>query len=248
MKKLHLVLPMAGRGSRFYKDGFPVPKPLIEIRERPFFYWAARSIEKFIPCADLTFVVLQEHVDGFGIDAEIRKFFPDAKLTVLSDVTEGAAVTALRGVEALPGGEPVLFNDCDHLFRSTEFERFCADDSAEADGALLTFESSCPAYSYLKYDASGCVCGTAEKVVVSRDAICGAYYFKDKETYQSACEAYLQNCAYQEFFLSGVYNAALAQSRRICGMPTDFHLPFGTPEEYRSAEQEENLPYFETLL
>ena len=58
MSKLHLILPMAGRGSRFFDDGFISPKPLIEINGKPFFYWAARSIEKFVDCADLTFVVL----------------------------------------------------------------------------------------------------------------------------------------------------------------------------------------------
>ena len=31
MAKLHLVMPMAGRGSRFFENGFVMPKPLIEI-------------------------------------------------------------------------------------------------------------------------------------------------------------------------------------------------------------------------
>ena len=56
MPKLHLILPMAGRGSRFFENGFVCPKPLIEIAGKPFFYWAARSIEKYVDCADLTFV------------------------------------------------------------------------------------------------------------------------------------------------------------------------------------------------
>ena len=44
MSKLHLILPMAGRGSRFFENGFVCPKPLIEIHGKPFFYWAARSV------------------------------------------------------------------------------------------------------------------------------------------------------------------------------------------------------------
>ena len=38
MAKLHLVMPMAGRGSRFFENGFVMPKPLIEINDHPFFY------------------------------------------------------------------------------------------------------------------------------------------------------------------------------------------------------------------
>ena len=43
MPKLHLILPMAGRGSRFFENGFVCPKPLIEIAGKPFFYWATTS-------------------------------------------------------------------------------------------------------------------------------------------------------------------------------------------------------------
>ena len=54
MSKLHLILPMAGRGSRFFENGFVCPKPLIEISGKPFFYWATRSVEKYVDCADIT--------------------------------------------------------------------------------------------------------------------------------------------------------------------------------------------------
>ena len=74
MPKLHLILPMAGRGSRFFENGFVCPKPLIEIHGKPFFYWAARSIEKFVDCADVTFVVLEEHIREFAIDQKIRAY------------------------------------------------------------------------------------------------------------------------------------------------------------------------------
>ena len=73
MSKLHLILPMAGRGSRFFENGFVCPKPLIEINGKPFFYWAARSVEKFVDCADLTFVVLEEHIRDFAIDEKINR-------------------------------------------------------------------------------------------------------------------------------------------------------------------------------
>lgn len=249
MSKLHLVLPMAGRGSRFFENGFVCPKPLIEIHGRPFFYWAARSVEKFVDCADITFVVLQEHCEDFAIDGKIRHYWPDARIVALPAVTEGAAVTALRGAESLPDGEPLLFNDCDHLFYCRAFNEFCAagDFAAGPAGALLTFASDSPAYSYLQYDAAGLVCRTVEKQVVSRDAICGAYYFKDKATYAAACAEYLQNCEYKEFFVSGIYNVLARRGQPVRGFACDLHLPFGTPAEYFAAETPENAKGFELL-
>lgn len=131
-------------------------------------------------CADITFVVLEEHIRDHAIDREIKTYYPDAKIVALPEVTEGAAITALRGAESLPDDEPLLFNDCDHLFFCKPFNEFCkAGDFANGpDGALLTFASDSPAYSYLQYGADGRVCHTVEKQVVSHDAICGAYYFK----------------------------------------------------------------------
>ena len=55
MKKLDLIMPMGGAGSRFFKNGFVMPKPLIEINGKPFLYWATRSIEKYVELADITF-------------------------------------------------------------------------------------------------------------------------------------------------------------------------------------------------
>ena len=129
-------------------------------------------------CADLTFVVLEEHIRDFAIDEKIKAYWPAARIVALPEVTEGAAVTALKGCEGLPDGEPILFNDCDHLFVCRAFNEFCAKGGFAngPEGALLTFESDSPAYSYLQYGADGNVCHTVEKQVVSHDAICGAYY------------------------------------------------------------------------
>lgn len=249
MEKLHLVMPMAGRGSRFFENGFVMPKPLIEINGKPFFYWATQSVARFVDCADITFVVLKEHVRDFDIENAIRRYYPDARFVVLPEVTAGAAVTCLKGAESLPEGEPLLFNDCDHLFCCTAFNNFCraGDFASGPDGALLTFPSDSPAYSYLQYGPDGNVCRTVEKQVVSRDAICGAYYFRDRAVYTEACGVYLKNCEYKEFFVSGIYNVMAARGKKVRGLATDLHLPFGTPAEYAAAERPEHRAAFELL-
>lgn len=67
MKKFHLIMPMGGKGQRFFNDGYVAPKPLIEIHDRPFFYWSTMSILKYNPDCDVTFVVLREHIEKFDI-------------------------------------------------------------------------------------------------------------------------------------------------------------------------------------
>ena len=80
---LNLIMPMGGGGTRFENHGFSVPKPLIQIYGKPFFYWATQSVSKFVELETITFVVLKSHIEQFGIDEEIKKFYPDAKIHVI---------------------------------------------------------------------------------------------------------------------------------------------------------------------
>ena len=112
---------------------------------------------------------------------------------------------------------------------------------------LLTFESDSPA-SQLSAVRRGRQClPHGGKAGRQHDAICGAYYFKDKKTYADACAEYLKNCEYKEFFVSGIYNVLAAQGARIAGFACDLHLPFGTPDEYRAAEAPANKAGFDAL-
>ena len=46
---------------------------------------------------DLTFVVLQDHIDRFQIDLKIKEHFPDANIVVIPEVLNGAVLTYLCG-------------------------------------------------------------------------------------------------------------------------------------------------------
>ncbi|MCM1404506.1 MAG: glycosyltransferase [Prevotella sp.] len=234
-KKVHLIMPMAGNGSRFSQSGFHDPKPLITIQGKPFFYWSTMSMLKTQNVLDVTFVILQEHVDQFQIDQQILNYFPQAKIVILPQVLNGAVLTCLQGVMEIDDNYPIIFNDCDHAFQSTAFETFLQSDAA-VDGGLLTFKSHENKYSYVKYDDNGAIIGTVEKSVVSDDAICGAYYFRSKDVFCRYAQRYLAHCPYQEFYLSGVFNAMCQDQKVIQKFATDFHLSFGTPQEYENVK------------
>ena len=242
MEKLHLVMPMGGRGYRFFDNGFQTPKPLIELRGKPFFYWAVQSVAKFTALADIRFVVLREHVERFAIDDVIRAHYPDALITVIPEVLPGAVLTCLEGISAISDGAPVLFNDCDHMFISRAFSDFAnAGDFDRPDGALLTFLSQDARFSYAMLDDDGFVTGTVEKQVVSDQAICGAYYFRSADVFRTAAEEYLTESRYEEFFVSGVYDVMVRRGLQVRTFPTDVHISFGTPAEYYAAVENQRL-------
>ncbi len=231
---LQLILPMGGAGTRFFNNGFDCPKPMIQLHGKPFFYWATQSIYDRVPVGGLTFVIQQEHQCRFGLGDAIRSYYPHARIVELPQVLPGAVLTCLKGVEGLPDNAPVLFNDCDHYFRSQALKEFL-ESGAEADGALLTFTAHEPQFSYVELDDRDNVVRTVEKQVISDKAICGAYYFGSKSLFCRYAEQYLQECTYKEFFLSGVYNPMARDHLQIKALPVDLHIPFGTPAEYQAA-------------
>lgn len=239
-------MPMGGAGSRFFKDGFVMPKPLIEISGKPFFYWATRSLEKYIDIADLTFVVLNEHITEFKIDENIKKYFPRAKIVSVDfeEVQSGPVMTCLAGLKNIHDDQPILFNDCDHMFSCGSFSEDMNNGTWNYDGALLTFASDQPQFSYIQYEG-GKVVGTVEKKVVSNHAICGAYVVRNAQMFRDMAEEYLRRCDYSEFFVSGIYNVMCEKGYEVKNYTVDFHVPFGTPVEYESAQ---NSEYFDELL
>lgn len=246
MKKLHLIMPMGGAGSRFFKDGFITPKPLIEIHRKPFFYWATRSVEKDVNLTDITFVVLKQHIAEFHIDEEILKYFPCAKIEAVDfeEVRSGPVMTCLAGLKNIQDDQPILFNDCDHMFACSSFAKEMNSGVMDCDGALLTFESDQPQFSYIAYE-QGQIVGTVEKKVVSSHAICGAYMVRNAQLFREMAQEYLKNCNYSEFFVSGIYNVMCKRGLHIKNYTVDFHVPFGTPAEYEQAKNSGDFAEFE---
>lgn len=226
---------MGGAGSRFAQNGWREPKPLIEIHGRPFFYWAAMSLARHVCFADITFVVLKQHVDDWNIDKRICAFFPEARIKVLPAMLPGPLFTSLAGVEGIEDDAPVVFNDCDHMFFCREANAMLNSASLPTDGVLLSFLSSSPHFSYVRYDAEGRVIGTVEKQVVSSHAICGAYMFRHAGLFREMAAEYEKRCPYKETFMSGVYNVMAERGASLADCLLDFHVEFGTPEEYAAA-------------
>jgi len=239
-----LVMPMAGRGSRFAKQGIKEPKPLIPLWGRPFFWWATESVKRRVDVAELVYVVLQEHIDEFHIDEIIHGFYPEARLVVIPDVTAGAAETAWLGIQAVQDSHGVVaINDCDHAFDATGLPQAADQLRSGLDGALMCFNSNSPAYSYAKVDPQGQVQGTVEKVVVSTHAIAGCYLFSSAPRFLEAYEQYKKTCEYDELFISGVFNHMIANGQNVGKVDLADHVSFGTPQEFQLVTAERFAPY-----
>ena len=65
-KKLNILIPMAGAGSRFQEAGYNLPKPLIDVKGKPMIQHVVENIAldgKYI------FIVQKEHQEKYNINS-----------------------------------------------------------------------------------------------------------------------------------------------------------------------------------
>ncbi|MDD3370315.1 MAG: glycosyltransferase family 2 protein [Alphaproteobacteria bacterium] len=235
---VNLVMPMAGRGSRFAAKGYTCPKPLIPLAGKPFFEWAYRSVANSFRIAEFVPVILEEHAANHGLDKALLETAPGASVVQLKTVTSGALETALAGIRRIENDAPIIVNDCDHAFDAGKLAQKTAEQAEALPAGILShFLATDPVYSFAEYDADGQLLRTAEKVAISNLAIAGCYWFKNKETVLAYAGRYVQNCPYNELFVSGLYNAMREGGEKVQGVILDKHLSFGTVSEYEAAQK-----------
>ncbi len=237
MRKLQILIPMAGAGSRFANAGFTTPKPLIDVDGMAMFLKAISSIEQIPAEKEFLFVIRQEHVLTQKLDKLIKKALKTAKVIVIPELTRGAAETALAAKEYLDKEAGLIVMDCDLWFNSKSYNKMVEEslsDTAEHHGGLLTFEADNPRYSYAKFDKNHIVTQTAEKVVISNHAITGAYFFSTAKEFIQAAEKLLQQPLTEkmpEYYISFLYNIIINEGKKIKAAFVDEFASFGTPEE-----------------
>ncbi len=239
-KTLQILMPMGGLGSRFSKAGFTTPKPLIEVDGRPMFLSAAASIDGIEAPKKIFFVIRQEHVDQYDLKNLIIGKLPEGNITVIPQMTRGAAETAYAAVPELNPDDPLIIMDCDFKFSSDAYNKMAqavVSGQSDIDAGLLTFESTDPRYSFAETNNTGRVLRTAEKQAISSHAIWGAYFFAKASTFTTAATELLAqplSNEMKEYYISFLYNIILKNGGKVLATPVDSFASFGTPEEFEA--------------
>lgn len=233
-------MPMAGEGSRFLKEGWTTPKPLIELNGQPLFKHAISSVTDKDIQMKYSFIVCQEHIDKYQIDKGIRSFLPEANLFSVVKTTRGAVETCLIAENAIADDDAVIVMDCDLEFRSKKFmeiiKQILNKPIEEATGgALVSFESNEPRYSYAALGEDGFVARTAEKEVISNHALCGAYFFASGRRFKQITHLLLAEPAFTkpEYYVSLLFNYLLKDGEKVWLAPMEEYYSYGTPEELK---------------
>ena len=228
--ELNILIPMAGLGSRFEKAGFTFPKPLIEIHGKPMIQWVIDSLKinaKFI------FIVQSKHQEKFNIKSLLKYLYPNSKIIETDGLTEGAACTSLLAAEFIDNNNPLVIANSDQYIEWDSARTFYKFSERNVDGAILTFKSTHPKWSYAKINENNEVEKVAEKEVISDNATVGVYYWKRGKDYvRFANEMINKNIRTNgEFYICPVYNEAIKNNKKIIIEQVKRMWGLGTPED-----------------
>ena len=233
-------MPMAGEGSRFLKEGWTTPKPLIKLKGTPLFIRAINSVYVDGVPMKYSFIVRQEHIDNYQIDRQIKTILPDANIFSVLKTTRGAVETCLMAESVISEDDGIIVMDCDLEFRSKAYinsiRKILSKPIEDVDGGMLvSFESNLPKYSYAEIDKDFKVIRTTEKEVISNHALCGAYFFSSGKGFMTAAHKLLneQHFSKSEFYVSLLYNYLLQNGETIELAKMEEYHSYGTPEELK---------------
>jgi NDP-sugar pyrophosphorylase family protein len=104
---------MAGRGSRFQKEGYTLPKPLIPVLGKPMIQVVINNLRPKV-AHRFIFICLQEHLEKYQVAEKLKAWASEGKEIVTVDqVTEDAACTVLLAKEFINNDEPLMIANSD---------------------------------------------------------------------------------------------------------------------------------------
>jgi HAD superfamily hydrolase (TIGR01509 family) len=231
-KDINIVIPMAGYGSRFSKQGYVLPKPLINVNGKCMIELVVDNINTN---GNHIFIARKEHCDKYNIEEYLQEKVESCKVITVDRVTEGAACTVLLAKELIDNDSPLLIVNSDQILEWDCSSFLYEAESEGIDGCISTFElvNGDKKWSYAKLDTKGNVIEVKEKEVISNNATTGIYYWKRGSDYvKYALKMIEKNIRVNnEFYVCPVYNEAIEDGKVIKISHCKKMWGIGTPED-----------------
>lgn len=215
---LNILVPMAGRGSRFARAGYTLPKPLLPAQGRPMIERVIANLRPTRPHRFI-FIAQREHLLAHGLAALLQRAGPDTRVLAIDGVTEGAACTTLLARPLIDSPAPLMIANCDQYVATRIDDYLAAMDASGLDGWIMTMGAQDPKWSYVRRGADGLVCEVVEKRVISHEATVGIYNFRRGHDYVRAAQAMIDagDRTAGEFYVAPAYNHLLRAGGRVGG-------------------------------
>lgn len=232
---MNIVIPMAGRGSRFQEAGYSLPKPLIDVNGEPMIIKALRTMNIY---GKYHFVIRKdEHSEKLKLI--ISDGFPDyikPKFIEIDYITEGPASSVLLFEKEINNTEELIVANCDQVMW-WDSEKFLNDARfSKTAGTIVTYWANTEKNSYARLDKKGYVQEVREKIVISNTSLNGIHYWKNGKFFINSTKEMMKNndrAPNGEFYVGPTYNYMIYDGFDIGihHIANEQHHAIGTPED-----------------
>jgi NDP-sugar pyrophosphorylase family protein len=219
---------MAGLGSRFPKDKYYLPKPLIDVNGKPMIVRAIESLDM-----DGRYYFVLRNDEFLEITQSIiSKVVEDPKFVTVDHTTEGPACSVLLFKEYINNNQELITANCDQIMEWSSELFF--HNVRLYDGAVVTYYSDTDKNSYVKINKKGLAVQFAEKEVISNISLNGIHYWKKGRDFVSSAEEMIHandRAPNGEFYIAPSYNYMINAGKKvgIFHIPIEQHHAVGVP-------------------
>jgi NDP-sugar pyrophosphorylase family protein len=243
-RMINVVIPMAGRGSRFADAGYTFPKPLIDVNGKPMIQVVVENIGV---SGRYIFIVLAEHYEKYALKyllPLITRPNP-CEIVIVDTITEGAACTVLLAKEFINNSDELIIANSDQWVNwvPDHFLRFMREN--DVHGGMLTFTATHPKWSFARVEeGTSRVVEVAEKKPISNIATVGIYYFKEGRLFVDFSKQMIEKNVRvnDEFYVCPVFNEMIEASKSVHVYPVASMQGLGTPEDLQSFLSQQRAP------
>jgi len=177
---MNIIIPLGGKGERFYKEGFNKPKPLIQIFNKEMIFYLIDNLN--ICEDDKVFIIYHSIIDEFNFSEIIKQKYNNIYLIPINYQTSGAIETinfGLNKIINLTNNKKCVLLDCDTFYTQ---DILSIIRNTETNLVFFTKKySEKPIYSYIDLDSNNKILEIKEKEKISSNANTGCYVFNNIE-------------------------------------------------------------------
>lgn len=236
-----IVLPMAGKSSRFYAYGYKVPKFMLPLLSNSnVFREAVKSFEFYFNTDTFLFITRSDDGSASFVKKECNNLrIKNVQIISLDSPTRGQAETVAMGLKkaTLDLGEPLYIFNIDSI--RVNFKKPQEEYLNGIKGYLEVFKGEGEHWSFVESGCNDLVVRTTEKNKISDLCSNGLYYFSSCELFLSIFEELKIINEYPEFFIAPMYNILISNGHKIRYklLTNEQTLFAGTPTEYEELKK-----------
>jgi HAD superfamily hydrolase (TIGR01509 family) len=228
---MNIIIPLCGKGERFFRKGYKQLKPLINVLGKEIIRHVIDSLD--IGADDTVYIIINKRVEETPLRALITKHYPSIKFIVLDQETCGASETILKAIPQMSTSGGCLLVDGDNFYTSNIIHEINKNSNTNQIVCFQTHDEK-PVFSYIKFNDIGVIETIAEKQKICDYANTGAYYFASTDFLHTAVSAAMAEVAShgQEPYISNAIATTLPKHIwKAVVIPKESYISLGTPEQ-----------------